>query len=67
MAVPVLGSTTALAVQKAWAGREEWVRGSGVDSGCARGGCAKHGTDVIDSVRGNFGAVAFVRLAWVRY
>jgi len=33
MAVPVLGSTTALAVQKAWAGREEWVRGSGVDSG----------------------------------
>jgi len=26
-AVPVLGSKTALAVQKAWAGREKWVRG----------------------------------------
>jgi len=30
-------------------------------------GCGKYGTDVIDSVRGNFGAVAFFRLAWVRY
>ena len=27
-------------------------------------GSGKHGTDVIDSVRGKFGAVAFLRLAW---
>ena len=33
MAVPVLGSTTVLAVQKAWAGMEECLRGSGVGSG----------------------------------
>jgi len=32
-----------------------------------RWGFGKHGTDVIDSVRGNFGAVAFFRLAGVRY
>jgi len=25
-------------------------------------GCGKHGTDVIDSIRGNFGAVAFLGL-----
>jgi len=30
-------------------------------------GCGKHGTDVIDIVRGNFGAVALFWLAWVRY
>ena len=30
-------------------------------------GCGKHGTGVIDSVRGNCGAVAFFRLAWIRY
>jgi len=39
-----------------WCGR--WMR---------RWGFGKHGTDVIDSVRGNFGAVAFFRLAGVRY
>jgi hypothetical protein len=29
-----------LAVQKAWAGREEWVMGSGVDCGGDDGGSA---------------------------
>ena len=51
----VMGSHGGM-VDGLWCGR--WVRGWGF---------CEHGTDVIDSVRGNFCAVAFFWLAWVQY